>query len=276
MKKLAQEINSDKNFTNEAYRYMKQEFDKERAKPFEERDFDKLERLSAQMCEMLDGGSERSERPANDGMERLFEKIAEKEKGVKKSPVRKVKKFIPAAVLAAAIAAMNCISVLAWDMNIVSAVIEFTKGGFSVGFGKSDREVIELPTSEDDPYGIIAECAKYEIYPETPHYLPEGFELTSISNNVNKEYANIISFTFENSDMSISLDYKRYWNGVTNTLIPSDEYNISEIEINGSATIVSKEDNQFTAHYVKDDTAYVIFTRNVSYDECDKIVSSIK
>ncbi|MDE7098593.1 MAG: hypothetical protein K2O60_05555, partial [Ruminococcus sp.] len=89
----------------------------------------------------------------------------------------------------------NCISVSAWDMNIVSAVIEFTKGGFSVDFGKNEYEVIELPTSENDPYGLIAECAKYEIYPETPHYLPEGFELTLISNNVNKDYANIISFT---------------------------------------------------------------------------------
>ncbi|MDE6520912.1 MAG: DUF4367 domain-containing protein [Ruminococcus sp.] len=170
----------------------------------------------------------------------------------------------------------NCISVSAWDMNIVSAVIEFTKGGFSVDFGKNEYEVIELPTSENDPYGLIAECAKYEIYPETPHYLPEGFELTLISNNVNKDYANIISFTFKNSDMSISLDYKRYWNGVTNTLIPSDNYNISEIEINGKSAIVSKEDNQFTVHYIEDDTAYVIFTQNVPYDECDKIVSSIK
>ena len=161
-------------------------------------------------------------------------------------------------------------------MNIVSAVIKFTKGGFAVDFGKDESTVIKLPTSENDPYGIIAECAKYEIYPETTHYLPEWFKLESISNNVNKEYANIISFTFENSDMSISLDYKRYWNGVTNTLIPSDKYNISEIEINGKAAIVSKEDNQFTVHYIKDDTAYVIFTQNVPYDECDKIVSSIK
>lgn len=168
----------------------------------------------------------------------------------------------------------NCVSVFALDMNIVSAVIEFTKGGFTVEFIKP--ETIELPTSENDPYGLITECAKYEIYPETPHYLPEGFKLESISNNVNKDYANIISFTFKNSDMSISLDYKRYWNGIANTLIPSDNYNISEIEINGKTAIVSKEDNQFTVHYIEDDTAYVIFTQNVPYDECDKIVASIR
>lgn len=64
--------------------------------------------------------------------------------------------------------AANFISVAAWDMNIVSAVIKLTKGGFSVDFGESEKNKIVLPTTEDDPYGIIAECAKYNIYFETP------------------------------------------------------------------------------------------------------------
>lgn len=273
MKKLVQQINSDKNFTNEAYQYMKQEFDKERAKPFEKRDFDKLERLSSEMCELLDGNAEQT---SDNGMERLFEKIAEEENVKGKTSARKIRKFIPAIILAVALAAMNCISVLAWDMNIVSAVIEFTKGGFSVDFGKNAHEVIELPTSEDDPYGIIAECAKYEIYPETPYYLPEGFELIETSANVNEDFANIASFTFAKNDMEICFVFERYWNDTGKIGIPSDKYNISETTVNGNPAIVSKEDKQYTITFMNGKTSFLMFTQDVSYDECEKIVASIK
>lgn len=273
MKKIAQQINSDKNFTNEAYRYMKQEFDKERAKPFEERDFDKLERLSSEMCELLDGSTEQY---AENGMTRLFEKIAVKEDRKSKFSSRKIRKYIPAVILAATLAAMNCISVLAWDMNIVSAVIEFSKGGFSVDFEKNEREVIELPTSDDDPYGIIAKLAEYDIEFETPHYIPEGFVLTDIDTNVNENYANIVSFTFNKGDKAISIDYTRYWNDVSQIGIPSDHFNISETQVNGSSAIVSKEDNQYTITYQKDNIVFLMFTQDVPYDECEKIVKSIR
>ncbi|MDE5772186.1 MAG: DUF4367 domain-containing protein [Ruminococcus sp.] len=273
MKKLVQQINSDKNFTNEAYGYMKQEFDKERAKPFEERDFDKLERLSSEMCELLDGNVGQT---ADNGMERLFERIAEREHGKGKTSARKIRKFVPAVILAAALAAMNCISVLAWDMNIVSTMIEFTKGGFSVDFVKKEHEVIELPTSEDDPYGIIAECAKYDIYPETPYYLPEGFVLTETINNINENVSNFVGFIYKKDNQIIRIDYERFWNDFGNTVIPSDKYNLSETTVNGKNAVISKEDNQYTIIFVNDDTLFVMFTQDVSYDECEKIVESIK
>ncbi len=57
---------------------------------------------------------------------------------------------------------------------------------------------------------------------------------------------------------------------------PSDYFNISEIEINGCSAFVSKEDNQFTLSYPKDNVLLSIFTVNVPYEECDKIIESIK
>ncbi len=272
MDKLAQQINSDKNFKNEAYQYMKQEFNKERAKPIEERDFEKLERLSSEMCELLDGGVPHS---SEDSKARLFEKMAEKDRKNNIS-MRRFKKIIPAIIVAATLMAANCISVLAWNMNIVSAIIEITKGGFSVDFGESEAEVIELPTSEDDPYGIIAECAKYDIYPETPHYLPEGFMLTKVTTNVNESFANTVRFIFENDKRNFSLTYTRYWSDIPKVVIPSDHYNISETEVNGSPAIVSKEDDQYTIMYLKDKTEFYMFAVDVPYDECEKIVESIK
>lgn len=171
----------------------------------------------------------------------------------------------------------NCISVSAWNMNIVSAVVKFTKGGFSVNFeeSESDIDIIELPISEDDPYGLIAECAKYDIYPETPYYLPDGFKLGYLETNENSQMTSII-FDFYNGEKKISICYDKFHNEVERIGIPSDHYNISETEVNGHSAIVSKEDNQYTIIFTNDKTSFMMFTQDVPYEECEKIVNSIK
>lgn len=269
MKELANKINADKHFKTEAYLYMKQQFDEETAKPFCKRDFKKIEQLTAAMSELY-GDNDNSY-----GISKLYSRI-EQENTRKKKSIKTIKKLFPIACCTVVMLVANCISVAAWDMNIFSAVIEFTKGGFSVDFGKDKQEIIELPVSEDDPYGIIAECAKYDIFPETPHYLPDGFELTLMTNNVS-DYANYIKFVFRNSDnKSITLEITRYWNEVGQIGIPSDHYNISETKVNGNSAIVSKEDNQYTIAFQNGKTVLLMFTQDVDYTECDKIVASIK
>ena len=52
MNELADKINADKEFTMEAYRYIKSELDKETAKPLHKRDFDRIEQLTAQLAEL--------------------------------------------------------------------------------------------------------------------------------------------------------------------------------------------------------------------------------
>lgn len=274
MKKLAQDITSDKNFEKNALLYLKQQLDDETAKPISKRNFDKIAVLTAAICELTDGDSE----PYDDlqvGRQKLYNKIYEYDRKKKTTSVRTMRKMLPVICAAAVMLAANCISVLAWDMNIISAVIEFTQGGFSVDFGKNEHEVIELPTSEEDPYGIIAECAKYDIYPETPHYLPEGFELSLSTYNVS-DYSNDVKFVYTNGKKSITFDVTRYWDEVGQIGIPSDKYNIIETTVNGYPAIISKEDNQFTLAYQIDKTVIYIFTQDVDYAECDKIVASIK
>lgn len=205
------------------------------------------------------------------GKQKLYSKISEYDRSKNKIYVW----LFPVLFAVAVMLTANYISVMAWDMNIISAVIEFTQGGFSVNFGKNEHKVIELPTSEDDPYGIIAECAKYDIYPETPHYLPEGFELVFAEHN-ESSYCNLATFDFYNGKKSISLSYTLYWDKVGQIGIPSDEYNISETTVNGYPAIISKEDDQFTLAYQIDNTVIVIFSQDVDYAECDKIVASIK
>lgn len=200
-----------------------------------------------------------------------------KEKANAKKRIFRCPKWV-AAVSAACLMLIvaNTVSVAALGMNIFSAAIEFTKGGFSVDFSKQEQNAIELPTSENDPYGFIAKLAEYDISFETPHYIPDGFVLTDVSTNVNEGYETSVAFTFEKGKKNFCVEYIKYWDKIGQNIIPSDHYNISETEVNGVPAIVSKEDNQYTIIYQKEKTFLLMFAVDVPYDECEKIVSSIK
>lgn len=269
MKDLAEKINADREFTMEAYNYIRSELDKETTKPLRKRDFDRIEQLTAQLNE-LTGDNSDSEQPDTS---ELYKRIRNYEKTSKK-PFSVMKRFAPVLCCMVLVLAANCITVLAYDMNIISAVIKFTQGGFSVDFGNQPEKIV-LPTSEDDPYGLIAKLAEYDIEFETPHYIPEGFTLSRIGNNENSS-ATSVTFDFYNGEQSINISYDKFHNEVGQIGIPSDHYNISETEVNGSPAIVSKEDNQYTITFQKDKTVFFMFTQDVPYDECEKIVESIK
>lgn len=270
MKDLAEKINADREFTMEAYNYIRSELDKETTKPLRKRDFDRIEQLTAQLNE-LTGDNSDSEQPDTS---ELYKRIRNYEKTSKK-PFSVMKRFAPVLCCMVLVLAANCITVLAYDMNIISAVIKFTQGGFSVDFGNQPEKIV-LPTSEDDPYGFIAKLAEYDIEFETPHYIPDGFVLTDVDTNVNENFSSSVSFHYENDKQKFILSYDKYLKAVPDIVIPSDEYNLSETEVNGSTAIISKEDNQYTITYQKDKTNFVMFAVDVPYDECDKMVASIK
>lgn len=225
---------------------LREMLDKELSKPDKQIDYELVDELTTAVIE-----SEGKKRLTVD-VDAELNKLKERTSGHNRI-IRFPKWTVGLSTACVILLCANCISVSAWDMNIISAVIEFTKGGFSVDFGKNESEIIELPTSEKDPYGIIAECAKYDIYPETPHYLPKGFVLTLSTHEVS-DYSNDINFVYTNGKQSITLDFSRYWNGIGQLGIPSDSYNISEITINDSPAVISKEDNQFTLVYQNNKT----------------------
>ena len=268
LKDLAEKINADKEFSMEAYNYIKTELDKENAKPLRRRDFDRIEQLTSQLNELSGGENNKS-------TEELYERIKNYERSAAK-PVNILKRFAPVLCCLALVLTVNCVSVLAYNMNIFSAVIEFTKGGFSVNFGKDEPVPVELPTSEDDPYGFIAKLAEYDIEFETPHYIPEGFVLTVVETNVNEKVGNTVRFIFTKGHQTFSIDFTRYWNEVVPMTIPSDHYNISETEVNGYPAILSKEDNEYIITFQIEKTVLYMAALDVPYNECEKIVESIK
>ena len=193
-------------------------------------------------------------------------------KKVKKCRKRIPKRFVAFVASFMTLFATNGIVKATTNESLLSLAVNIKESGFSIDFS----ETIELPTSEDDPYGIRGECQKYGYTPDVPFYLPEGFELKHIdkSNDVSDNITN--TFTFKKGTGSICFAYNYYINEMGSITVPSDEFNLSEIEVNGTKAILSQEDGQYVVNYQKDKIIYVIFIQHVDYSECDKIIESIR
>ena len=194
-KELAGTIISDK-FEESAEKEILEMLDKERSKPQDMQDFKKISDLTHAYAEVT--GTENELASAHDeGIDRILQMTHKVTAKSRPRIKRRLKAVLTTGIAAAFLIGANCFTVYAFDMNIFSAIIRMTKGGFSVEFKEPDD--VELPTSESDPYGIIAECAKYDIHPETPHYLPKGFYLEHTEHNTGTAY-NDVMFIFKNSD----------------------------------------------------------------------------
>lgn len=263
-KELFEKIMSDHDLEKKAADMIKEQIDAELAK--KSPDYDRIAELTAQYAELVGADEEITARSE----EHCREIIATSEKY---RPRKRVFKHF--AVIAASVAVImlsaNCVTVAAFNMNIFKAIVHYASGGFSVDF--TTAPVDENP----DPYGIRAECTKYGISPEVPTYLPEGFEIYEI-NHERLENKETIDFLYHKGDTSIGIYYNVFDDpdDMSSVKYPSDYFNISEIEINGSTAIVSKEDDQLTLVYGKDNILMTIFTVDVPYAECDKIIESIR
>lgn len=194
-------------------------------------------------------------------------------KKVKKCRKRIPKRFVAVVASFMTLFATNGIVKATTNESLLSLAVDIKESGFSIDFS----ETIELPTSEDDPYGIKGECQKYGYTPDVPFYLPEGFELKHMSDSyVESEECTYNCFTFKKGKGSICFSYDYFANKIGSRTIPSDEYNLSEIEVNGTKAILSQEDDQYVVNYQKNNIIYVIFIQHVDYSECDKIIESIK
>ena len=265
-REIIEKINSDNSVENESVEELRTQFEKECAK--KNPDYGLVDELAKLIAEQ-EGTSDKINIP---------DEIAELKRKTTISHKRIVSPKWLTAVCASLVLVLglNAYSAYAWNMNIFSAIVKFTKGGFSVDFNEEQQDIVELPTSEDDPYGFLAKLAEYDIEFETPHYIPEGFDLTEIEAYNNGDVGQTVRFIFENGKMVVCLTYTKYYDEIPEIGIPSDSYNISEIEVNGSPAIVSKEDDQYTIVYQKNKTEFFMFADNVPYEECEKIVDSIR
>ena len=269
MKTNYQHLLSDK-FTQDALKEIDAMLAKELDKPANSRDYDKIEEL-IDIYTHLTGKEEEIEQAAEDGIAGLQKRLHTSKPRISV----KVKVMLAVACVVVTMLIANTFTVMAWDMDVFSVIVHLSDGSFSVVF--PEKEAVILPTTEEDPYGIRTECAKHGMDVEAPTYLPEGFYLTKASYVPNENYANMATFWFNRGDNEVIIfGYDLIFDEEVEFNYPCDEFNLSEIEINGNPAILSKEDEQYTIVWKNGDIQCDISTLNVDYDECDKVVASLK
>ena len=107
--------------------------------------------------------------------------------------------------------------------------------------------------------------------------------LTAYYHEDMSSYLNYIQFTFtnqHNAKQSIMFSYDLYADekSISSAKFSNVEHRFSEIKINGNPAILAeeKEDNQFTVVYCIDKLLISIFTQDISTEEVNQIISSIK
>ena len=262
---IIEKLNADSSIENQSLEQLRREYAEERAK--KNPDYALVGEL-AMIIAQKEGA-----KPENIDVPECVAEI-KRRAGIKHrifAPKRLAAACIPLVLLLG----LNAYTINAQGVNVFKALVDFVQGGVLIGFEDEPKDVVELPTSENDPYGFVAKLAEYGIEFETPHYIPDGFVLTTIDTNCN-DIGQSVCFIFENNNENFSTEYTKYFNEIPKIGIPSDYHNISETEVNGSPAVVSKEDDQYTIIYQKDKKEFFMFADKVPYEECDKIVDSIR
>ncbi len=255
-------------FEKDALAEITRMLDEEIAKPATNRDYDKIKELTDTYT-YISGKEEQ----AQEATKRGIQKLTEQTRTPRIRITKRLKIMIVAACAAAVLLAANAISVAAFHQDVFSVIIHYTKHGFSVE--SPDEKKVELPTIPDDPYGIKTECAKYGLTVEAPTYLPEGFELWNVEEHESSSEKQI-SFAFQKSKEHLTFTYAELYDTNAKAGIPSDHFNLEEIEVNGKPAITSKEDKQYTLIYYDGIMEYLMFSDCLAYEECDKIAASIQ
>lgn len=251
-----------------------EKLDLELTKPVDERDFDRIEELTEAITTM-EGTEQLVQAQAAEAIPKL-----QLENHRRKITLRRnrLKVLIPCACAAIVLVA-NIWSVAALDRNIFSATVTWFKGGFTLQMSEPDEIVV--PAADEDPYGITKKCEEYGFTPLTPTYLPEGFVLDHITTHTSSKSSSVLFYyrkdNFLKEDALLNFHFTHY--NADATIPPvglsSDGTPPQEEIINGITMYTLKEDDQFSATFIYQNTIYVFFSRDLNYDECYKVVSSL-
>lgn len=255
---------SDRQLLNE----LQTQLENELKKPVTQQNFDLIDEITETICEIRKE-NEFIEAKSRNSIEYLKKQT---EPVCKKSKLKKWCTILGSCV--AVVLVLNVASISAFGKNGFSTAYQIVKGGINIDMDK--KEAIELPTTSEDPYGMKAKCAEYDMFPLTPTYIPEGFELVNVADDVNEVFTNVI-LQYKDSGIKLNFDFCQYKEGeeIPPIGIPTDTYNIVEEEVNGHKMYILKEDNQFTATFQEDNIVYVVSAIDCNYDECKKVIESL-
>lgn len=253
--------------------------EQERQKPANQRDYELIAQLSSAIYEAT--SNESLDEIAQRNIAMLSEISSKKTSFVYRG--RLARRFIVLASCLLLCIGLNTWTLYAFGMGLPKTIYQITKGAIS--FRPSDLEpnAINLPVSEEDPYGIQAECRKQGFSPLTPAYLPDDMILSILRSNGADAKIKRVDFTYrssKDSEKTLSLDYTfsedaQLYNKFDYGF-PTDHYNITEEKFNGKNVLISWEDEVFHAAFCDNDKQiiYHITSNHIGYDETYRILCS--
>jgi hypothetical protein len=256
----------------------------ELSKPAHERDYEKINELTEAYTVLIGVEDEIATRSAS-GIEALEIKVQKNKPHI--HVTKRIKVMLTAGIAAAVMLVSNTISVAAFQKDIFTLIVEYAQTSFSIKrpenapytgqYAGEVKRVDDLPATPDDPYGIKAECAKHGLDVLAPTYLPEGFELYDCDYSESKvtNYQSMSFWFYRNESQIAKFTYKLLPEDGDGSGIPSDQFNLHEIDIHGIPAIVSEEDGQYTAIFYNGNLETII-TTDSGYENGDKIVASLK
>ncbi len=239
---------------------LQNELDEEMKKPPKKRDCQKISELSDAFFEISCGNNDDVINRREMSKQSLINRISKEKK------VHNIKLYKRISVVAACLAVilgLNTASLRVFGQNMFSAIYQLSKDGITIDM----KQQGEIETENDDPYGMKSKCAEYGFFPETPSYIPTGFVLADTyekSDSVSKN----VKFFYRKGEVKLNFDY-HYYNDSDDIApigVPTDTYNVTEEQINGHIIYILREENQYTATYLENNTVYCIVAHNLDYE----------
>jgi len=248
------------------------QLDKELAKP--QPDFDFVDELTLAIIE-----AENKTVPQIN----INNEISEiKRKAICHKKIFKLPRWLSAVSIACIIfVCANIFTSVAWGTNLFESIITINKTDTIIDFkNKPNKEIMNSYSKENDPYGIKSECAKHGIYTLTPYYIPEIFELESVTisdNNIHyheKKYK-CISFKYVDTTDERSRLYCYIKFNIISFENPDDMELIGDSiqSINGKDFYMTG--TQYAEYKINDNTKIEIMSEFIENDEFQKILESI-
>ncbi|MBQ6039222.1 MAG: DUF4367 domain-containing protein [Oscillospiraceae bacterium] len=266
---LLEKINSDDD-EQQLLHNAKAQLDIEINKPFNQRDYDLIDKLTKQIA-LLDGTDEWIQRRSQTGVKLMQAEMLKRHKSI---TMKKIYIAAPC-ILTIIILISNALTISVWGTNVFSAVYQIIKGGVTIDFSKESEIIQEDFTTYSDEMKQI--CEQYNIPAKIPTYIPNGFvpseNYGTFYDTLTKQ---VLFFNFKRNQEILNFQISKITSSDNSSLgIPTDHHNISIQAINGTTVHIMKEDSQYSAAFMIDDVQYLIATDRLDYDECQKILDSM-
>lgn len=239
---------------------LQNELDEEMKKPPKKRDCKKISELSDAFFEISCGDNDDVIQSREKSKKDLINRISKEKRG---RNIRLYKYISVAAACVAVVLGLNTASMRVFGQNMFSAIYQLSQDGITIDM----KQQGDIVPENDDPYGMKAKCAEYGFFPETPSYIPTGFILSDTYEKGDDVSKNV-KFFYRKGDVKLNFDYHYYNDSedIAPTGIPTDTYNVTEEQINGHVIYILREENQYTATYLENNTVYCIVAHNLDYE----------